>query len=164
MLYQLLLGYWKSVLYLWHIHEAGPCCGNQTQRLNGAVHQLWENVASSFCRFCAAVNLVKNTFWSFCFYSITCSQWINAFVDFHTVHKTSLKGYLEADILQVLSVSFDDLLNEIWVGGPQVRCSWLVQLKFKSPPQVWDVKDIVPSATHRRGSSPVHKRQVLEYM
>lgn len=47
-----------NTAHLWHIHEAGPCCGYQAQGLNGAVHQLGKNVTCCLCRFCAAVNLI----------------------------------------------------------------------------------------------------------
>lgn len=56
--------------------------------------------------------------------------------------------YLEADILQVLCVLLDDLLNEVRVSGAQVRRSWLIELKLKSPPQGWGVKDVIPAAAH----------------
>lgn len=45
--------------HLRHVHEAGPRCGNQAQGLNGAVHQLGENVTRCLCGFCAAVNLIN---------------------------------------------------------------------------------------------------------
>lgn len=45
--------------HLWNIHEAWPCCGNQSQSLNGAVHQLGENVTCCLGRLCAAVNLIN---------------------------------------------------------------------------------------------------------
>lgn len=48
-----------NTAHLRHIHEAGSCCGNQAQGLNGAVHQLGENVTCCLCRFCAAVNLIN---------------------------------------------------------------------------------------------------------
>lgn len=57
-------------------------------------------------------------------------------------------SHLEADVLQVLCVLLDDLLNEVRVSGAQVRRSWLIELKLKSPPQVWGVKDVVPGAAH----------------
>lgn len=69
---------------------------------------------------------------------------------------------LEADILQVLCVLLDDLLNEVRVSGAQVRRSWLIELKLKSPPQVWGVKDVVPAAAHRRNPGTVHQGQMLE--
>lgn len=70
--------------------------------------------------------------------------------------------YLKADILQVLGVFLDDLLNEVRVSGAQVRCGWLIELKLKPPPQVRDVKDVIPAPTHRRGPGPVHQGQMLE--
>lgn len=48
----------EAVSYLRHVHEAGPCCGNQSQGLDGTVHQLGENVTGRLCRFCAAVHLI----------------------------------------------------------------------------------------------------------
>lgn len=48
----------QAASYLRHVHEAGPCCGNQPQGLDGAVHQLGENVTGCLCRFCAAVHLI----------------------------------------------------------------------------------------------------------
>lgn len=49
----------QNTAHLRHVHEAGPRCGNQTQGLNGAVHQLGENVTRCLCRFRAAVNLIN---------------------------------------------------------------------------------------------------------
>lgn len=69
---------------------------------------------------------------------------------------------LEADILQVLCVLLDDLLNEVRVSGAQVRRSWLIELKLKSPPQVRGVKDVVPAAAHGRSPGAVHQGQMLE--
>lgn len=71
-------------------------------------------------------------------------------------------SHLEADVLQVLGVLLDDLLNEVRVSGAQVRCSRLIELKFKSPPQVRRVKDVIPAAAHRRGPGPVDEGQMLE--
>lgn len=72
------------------------------------------------------------------------------------------RSYLEADILQVLGVPLDDLLNEVRVSRAQVRRSWLIELKLKSPPQVGGVKDVIPAAAHRRGPGPINKGQMLE--
>lgn len=47
----------QAVSYLRHIHEAGPCRGNQPQGLNGTVHQLGEDVTGRLCRFGAAIHL-----------------------------------------------------------------------------------------------------------
>lgn len=60
----------------------------------------------------------------------------------------SIYSYLEADILQVVGVPFDYLFDEIWVCGLQVRAGWLVQLKFKAPPQLWHVKGLIPPSAH----------------
>ena len=68
----------------------------------------------------------------------------------------------EADMLQVLSVLLGDLLDEDWVGGPQVGRGRLVQLKLKPPPQLRDVEYLVPAPTHRRHPGPVHQRKVPE--
>lgn len=70
--------------------------------------------------------------------------------------------YLEADILQVLGMPFNDLLNEVRVSGAQVRRGWLIELKLKPPPKIRGVKDAIPAATHRRGLGPVNERQMLE--
>lgn len=65
-------------------------------------------------------------------------------------HQSSLKLrlYLKADILQMVGVPFDYLFDEVWVCGLQVGAGWLVQLKFKAPPQLWHVKSLVPAPAH----------------
>lgn len=47
-----------DVSYLRNVHEAGPSCGNQPQGLDGAVHQLGEDVTGCLCRLCAAIHLI----------------------------------------------------------------------------------------------------------
>lgn len=59
--------------------------------------------------------------------------------------------YLEADILQVISMPFDNLLDEVWVCGPQIRARWLIQLKFKATPQLRHVEGLVPALADLRG-------------
>lgn len=71
-------------------------------------------------------------------------------------------SYFEANILQVLSVLLDDLLNEVGVSGAKVRSGRLIELELEPPPQVWHMKHVVPAPADRRGSSPVHQRQMLK--
>lgn len=40
------------------VHEAGSCCGNQSQSFDGAVDELRENVTRCFCGLSATVHLV----------------------------------------------------------------------------------------------------------
>lgn len=56
--------------------------------------------------------------------------------------------YLEADVLQVISVPLDDLLDEVWVRGPQVRAGRLIQLKLEAAPQFRHVEGLVPAPAH----------------
>lgn len=57
--------------------------------------------------------------------------------------------YLEANVLQVLGMLFDDLLNELRVSGAKVRPGRLIELKLKPPPQVGGVKHIIPAPARR---------------
>lgn len=52
--------------------------------------------------------------------------------------------YLEADVLQVISMPFDDLLDEVRVCGLQTRAGRLIQLKFEATPQLGHVEGLVP--------------------
>lgn len=60
--------------------------------------------------------------------------------------------YLEADVLQVIGMSFDNLLDEVWVCSPQIRAGWLIELKFKAAPQLRHVEGLVPAPAHLRGN------------
>lgn len=40
---------------------------------------------------------------------------------------------------------FDNLLDEFWVCGPQIRAGRLIQLKFKATPQLRHVEGLVPA-------------------
>lgn len=64
----------------------------------------------------------------------------------------------------MVGVPLDDLLDEVWVGGLQVRAGWLIELKLKAPPQLRHVEGMVPAAAHLGGEGPVQQRQVLEYL
>lgn len=61
-------------------------------------------------------------------------------------------------------VPFDNLFDQLWVCGFQVRCRWLIQFKFKTSPQVRHVKYLIPIPAHLGSMSPVKKRQILKNM
>lgn len=61
-------------------------------------------------------------------------------------------------------MSFNNLFDQLWMGSFQVRCSWLIQFKFKTSPQVRHVKYLVPVAANLWSMSPVKKRQILKYL
>lgn len=42
-------------------------------------------------------------------------------------------------------MSLDDLLDEVWVCGLQVRAGRLVELKLKAPPELRHVESLVPA-------------------
>ena len=75
------------------------------------------------------------------------TQW-HAFFHHFNYSVNSSPSYLEADILQVVRVPFDDLFDEVWVCGLQVGTGWLGQFKLKAAPQLWHVEGLIPAATH----------------
>lgn len=56
----------------------------------------------------------------------------------------------------------NNLFDQLWMCSFQVRCSWLIQFKFKTSPQVRHVKYLIPIPAHLRSMSPVKKRQILK--
>lgn len=64
----------------------------------------------------------------------------------------------------MVRVSFNNLFDQLWMGGFQIRCGWLIQFKFKTSPQVRHVKYLVPVAANLRSMSPIKKRQILKHM
>lgn len=47
---------------------------------------------------------------------------------------------------------FDDLLDEVWVCGPQIGAGWLIQLKLEAAPQLRHVEGLVPAPAHLQGN------------
>lgn len=62
----------------------------------------------------------------------------------------SCRPYLEADVLQMVGVPFDDLFDEVWVRGLQVGAGGLVQLELEAAPQLGHVEGLVPSSANLR--------------
>ena len=48
---------WEGLAHLRHVHEAGPGSGDEPQGLNGAVHQLRQDVTGGLRRLRTAVHL-----------------------------------------------------------------------------------------------------------
>lgn len=57
---------------------------------------------------------------------------------------------------------FNNLFDQLWMCSFQVRCSWLIQFKFKTSPQVRHVKYLIPTPAYLGSMSPVKKRQILK--